>query len=240
MSRLPATSICALQLLVAVAACSSTPPPETPPAETTTRRSQPAGGSGLAMHSEVGALDARKVKEVFNNALPALNSCFSAGAKNLSYLEGEMEVLLRISGEGTVRYGIPLKSSFGDRDTERCMLEVLDEQSWPKPQGGDEGVTKQRFDIRTHERAAVAWTPRKLGRKLAKLQAKLRKCQRKAATSWLSVTIHVDEDGRPLAAGAATGDEQGIAALDCAVAAAKSLRYPSPGSWPAKVTVKVE
>ncbi len=237
MSRL-ANSICSLCLLLT--ACNSTPPAETPTAETTTARSQSAKDSGLAMHSEVGALDASKVKEVFSSATGAIKSCFDAGAERVSTLDGEMEILLRISGEGTVRYAVPLKSSFGDRETERCMLGVLDKLSWPKPKGGDEGITTQRFDIRTVERAAVAWTPRDLGRKLGKLQTKLRSCQKKASAPWLSVTINVDEDGRPLAAGAATGDEHGLAALDCAVSAAKSLRYPWAGSWPAKVTVKVD
>jgi hypothetical protein len=213
--------------------------PVDPVAENEPARSRDAGG-GPIIRAEVGALDEAAVKQVFRAAVPRIEACFRAGSKRHAYLEGEIEVLLRIRGDGRVRYALPVGSSFGDRETERCILDELGRERWPEPQGGDEGETRQKFEVGAAGRPAVAWSPAQLGSRLGELQRKLRRCQANVGTSGLSVTIHVDPDGKPVTAGAAVSDERGLGALDCALDAATSLRYPSPGSWPAKVTVTAD
>jgi hypothetical protein len=205
-----------------------------PRAETaSTQATRPARGTpALDIEAEVGALDPAAVKQTFAAAMDGINGCYERGSKRLSFLEGEMEVLLRIDGQGAVRYAVPLESTFGDRETERCIVAELEKQIWPQPKGGREGETRQRFSIRSRGRAAVPWSPADLGSALARLQRELARCP-----AAVTVTIHVDPDGKPLAAGAAVADEHGLPAIDCALNAAKRIRYPSPGSWPAKVTI---
>jgi hypothetical protein len=51
----------------------------------------------------------------------------------------------------------------------------------------------------------------------------------------------VQTNGTALSAGVATPDERGEAgAADCLIAVIKSMKFPSPGSWPAKVMFDVD
>ena len=48
--------------------------------------------------------------------------------------------------------------------------------------------------------------------------------------------MYVDTDGSVLSAGIAHAEDKGEAAADCILEVVKTASYPSPGSWPAKVT----
>jgi hypothetical protein len=48
--------------------------------------------------------------------------------------------------------------------------------------------------------------------------------------------MYVGTDGHALSVGVTPPDSHGEAAVDCLVGVLKEAKYPSPGSWPAKVT----
>ena len=50
-------------------------------------------------------------------------------------------------------------------------------------------------------------------------------------------TIYVDTNGSAMSVGIAAPDRQQEAHSDCLVEVLSGLKYPTPGSWPAKVTV---
>jgi hypothetical protein len=51
----------------------------------------------------------------------------------------------------------------------------------------------------------------------------------------------VQTNGTALSAGVATPDERGESgAADCLVTVIKGMKFPSPGSWPAKVMFDVD
>jgi hypothetical protein len=225
-------------LLLALLGCGSVPGPleqPTSPQPVRKKRNRKRGGPSIA--AEVGALDAKETQAVFSAAMPAIEGCLAAGRERLSYLAGELKVLLRIASDGSVRYALPLKSTFGDLASEQCMLKALTDKSWPRPQGGREGEARQSFRIGALGRPAVAWNPHDLGRNGKRLVKALDGCRQKAGVERLAIALHIDQDGQPLAAGGSTDDPAGLAAIACGIKAAKALRYPSPGSWPAKVTI---
>ena len=55
----------------------------------------------------------------------------------------------------------------------------------------------------------------------------------------MTATVYVDPDGGALTAGVASSDDSGEEAADCVVGVLKDAKYPSPGSWPAKVTFEL-
>ena len=52
------------------------------------------------------------------------------------------------------------------------------------------------------------------------------------------IVVRIMQDGKPLGAGAATSDPAVLSQLDCASRKLDALRFPSPGSWNGKVTLR--
>jgi hypothetical protein len=220
--------------------CADAPPPpakEPPPPPRDTEEV----ATGPSVESEIGALDDTKVKQAFEHISIRLTSCFSDGARDVPYLAGDVRFVLRIKKDGSVRWAYVKDSTLGDRKTELCMIGAVKAATWPKPLGG-EGIAENSFtfDPGSEDRPPVAWTPERLGAQQRKVKTALDTCRKKAGTKSLKATMYVDTDGKASAIGVASGDEKGDAAADCVVAALKTLKFPSPGSYASKVTVAVE
>jgi hypothetical protein len=198
------------------------------------------GNGGPAIHAEIGALDEDEARKAYEAARPSIDRCITAASKRHKFVEGDFEAMLRIDGSGRVRWGYPTVSTFGDYELETCILDALREQQWPKPQGGEEGLTSQSLGFDPAGRAASKLGPDDLGDKLGELESALRQCRSSSGTKWLAVTFYVGPEGNVVSAGAAAGDEKGVEALSCAVDAAKGMTFPSPGSYAGKFTVRVD
>lgn len=231
-------------LLAFATACGSTSGEADSPADhdqdTFTSARSVAGTRGSSsvptIEAEVGALDEEGCKLAFAKARPAIDQCLEDGRGKLPFIEGQMEVFVRVSGDGSTAFAYPRKATFGHRATERCVVDAIAAQHWPKPAGGREGETTQYLSIETHERRPLDWSGDDLGRNGRKLTAKLKRCMSQHGANSLDVTLYIDPDGRVMAAGASSPDEDGRDALQCAADAPKGMRFKSPGSYPAKVT----
>jgi hypothetical protein len=229
-----------LAVVVAVAACSKPPPPaEVPtvaePEDDGAKRAVPS------VESEIGALDEMKVKQAFQRQSDKLSACFAGGAQRIPYLSGEIRFVVRVARDGSARWVYVKDSTLGDRETEACMLSVLKSAGWPRPLGG-EGLAENSFTFEAggDERPPVAWTPEQLGAPYRRAKGALVQCRKKAGTKGLRATLYVETDGKPSAIGVSGADEKGEAAVDCVVSELKALRFPSPGSYAAKVSVTIE
>lgn len=224
------------------ASCSTTPPSDLPEDETSP--GPPDGAepmpTALAVDSELGALDMAAVQEAFRDAFPVIDGCVRQGRQRLPFLGGAIEAFVRVDGEGAVRWAYLEHTELGDHRTESCIVDALSQRSWPKPSGGKDGEARQQLDFgEADERPPVDLSPDALGPRVRKVESALRRCRSQAGTSSLEVTFYVDPDGKPMAAGVAVADDKGPDAIDCAVRAIRSARYSSPGSYPGKVTIRV-
>ena len=52
--------------------------------------------------------------------------------------------------------------------------------------------------------------------------------------------VYVGTNGKAQAVGLSTGDEKGEKAASCVVSALRAVSFPSPGSWPAKVSFPID
>ena len=200
---------------------------------------KPRGG-GPSVHSEVGALDQDAVQALVKTSLPAVGRCVDARRKQLPYLGGSIDAVIRSDSQGKVRWAHLSDSTLGDRDAEQCILDALTANTWPRPEGGDDGETRQHIDLgQTDVRQPAAWGVTELESAGEKLESALGDCLRASGTSMLTVTFYLDPSGSARSVGVASGDEKGISAVDCAVRAVKARTYPTPGSYPAKVSVQV-
>lgn len=196
-----------------------------------------SGGSGLSASAEIGALDEGKVQKTFQSALGDLQKCLAEGARRNELEGGDIAFFLKIDTSGSVIHAHAEKSTIGDRETEKCMLSSLKRKKWPEPQGGDVGLARNSygFDMPNDVREPTAWDKGRVDATVAEISSKIDECK-SGARAQLTATVYVDPEGAALSAGVSSSDESGEAAADCVVGVLKSAKYPSPGSWPAKVS----
>ncbi|HEY3592732.1 MAG TPA: hypothetical protein VGL13_02620, partial [Polyangiaceae bacterium] len=96
------------------------------------------------------------------------------------------------------------------------------------------------FDPSPDIRDAVPWSPERVSKTVSGARAKLGQCSHGAPGKYRA-TVYVQTNGSALAAGVTPPDERGEAnAVDCMVGVIKGMHFPSPGSWPAKVTFEID
>jgi hypothetical protein len=193
-------------------------------------------GSPVSVSSEIGGLDEQKVNAAFESSLSGLQRCLDQGASRVEFLGGSVSFFVKIDMAGKVDGAYLEKSTLGDRDTEKCMLGALRSKKWPKPVGGEHGLARKSFDFDPPNdvRPPADYDQDHLSKALDKIAGKLSSC--KSGKGSYEATIYVATDGSVLSAGVTPPDEGGEEAVDCLVETLKSASFPSPGSWPAKIT----
>lgn len=229
-----------LTLSILIAACSGTPQKVEDPKDDTPAPTRKAVVPSV--ESEVGALDANKVQAVFDKAGEALKQCYAQGFERNELLAGDVKLAVRVGEDGSTRYAFLKDSTLGDRATEDCMLGVLKRQTWPKPVGGKEGNadTTFGFDPGDENRPPVEWTEARMGDAYKKAKPALSKCRADAGAGPLKATLYVSTEGKAITVGVSVSDVKGEAAVRCVVDQLSGLKYASPGSYAAKVTVSIE
>jgi hypothetical protein len=190
---------------------------------------------------QLGSLNQGKVDDTFNRLMPKFGECLSQASSRVEFIGGHVRFFVRISLDGTAKWAYLTESTIGDRDTERCMLNAAKAARWPPPLEG-EGQAQKAFDFDPSPdvRDAVPWGPDRVAKALATARPKLGQCAHSAPGRY-KATVYVQTDGTPLAAGVTPPDERGeVAAVDCMVDIIKGMKFPSPGSWPAKVMFEVD
>jgi hypothetical protein len=193
------------------------------------------------MGGQLGSLDEGKVNETFASLAPRFGECLSQGSSRVEFIGGHVKFAIRIGLDGAAKWAYLSESTLGDRDTERCMLTAAKSARWPLPQEG-EGQAQRAFDFDPSPdgRDAVPWGADRISKALASARAKLGSCASRAPGKY-HATVYVHTNGTALAAGVAPPDERGEpGSVDCMVDVIKAMRFPSPGSWPAKVTFDVD
>lgn len=197
----------------------------------------PDAPTGVSTSAEIGGLSEEKVDKAFKSALSDFQRCLDDGAKRVEFLGGSVSFFIKIDESGKVDHAHLEKSTMGDRVTEKCMLDSLRSKHWPKPVGGLHGLARKSFDFDPPNdvRAPTSWDGDRVSDTVSKLSRKLSACK-KGAHGAFEATLYVATDGSVLSAGVTPPDEPGEADVDCLVDALKAASWPSPGSWPAKVT----
>jgi outer membrane biosynthesis protein TonB len=188
--------------------------------------------------AEVGALDAKAVKKNFEAILQKIERCQEERRKEegrLDFLAGDLKLEVRVGEDGRVKSAFLPLSTVGDLKLESCALDAARAASWPRPEGGVTGIASNEFHLPMKgDREATPWTPDKVASALA--SAALQPCKA-GVQGTIELTLYVDTDGKVISAGASRPDPEKPEAAACAVKAVQGLKFPSPGSWPAKVTV---
>ena len=229
-------SITAAIIAVSAAACGGTTPPpkvadEPEPAPHHEHAAVPQ------VSAEIGALNEDDVTSTFSSCLNGLQRCLDDGAKRVEYLGGSVGFAIKVAEDGSLSDARIEQSTLGDHKTEECMLGVLRSKSWPKPVGGKTGLASKSFDFDPPNdvRPPTDWSSDRVGDTLAKLASKIDGCKQGASGNF-TATMYVATSGKPIAVGVTPPDTGGEPAVECLVGVLSDAKFPSPGSWPAKVT----
>ncbi len=231
----PALSVLAL---ASVSACGSAPPP--PPVEVAPPPEPPKPEPKvMAVSSELGSIDEDATEGVFRRLELALQGCHRLGMRRLRYLGGDIQFFLRIAQDGAVRYAFLQESTLGDRETERCMLDLVARADWPKPRGGEAEVRKKLgFDPPSDVKRPVDWPADKITSALHKNGNDARHCKAGIEGTFF-VTMYVvpkGKQGRVQAAGVSPPTQDADEKAECIVKALKAMPVPTPGKSVAKVS----
>jgi hypothetical protein len=222
-------------------ACGAGQPPAESASDTDDRTPSERRSTGnMSASAEIGALDQVAVNRTFASALGGLERCLREGAERVELLGGAIAFYVEIDTSGRAIHAHAEESTLGDRGTERCMIGVLEASTWPPPQGGDKGLARSSFDfdMPNDVRPPVDWESSAIGDALGGIDEQVRSCKQ-GVSGELTATVYVDTDGRVLAAGIASSDAAAARSADCLAEALKAALFPSPGSWPAKVSFRL-
>jgi hypothetical protein len=117
------------------------------------------------------------------------------------------------------------------------MFEALERADWPAPVGGLVGVAQNSFEFEMtgDVRAPVIIDNFDSDQTLATHAQAISDCKGAGSGSF-TATVYIDTDGSPLAAGIAAPNADAESKSDCLVGVLEQATFPSPGSWPGKVT----
>jgi len=229
-----------LSFSVFVVACGGSEPNARAPGARTAQGAEEDRGPGVSATSEIGGMNEDAVEETFSSSLGGLERCLTRGAERVEFLSGSVSFFLKINTSGKIASAYLERSTLGDRATEKCMLNSLRSKSWPKPVGGDHGLARKSFDFDPPNdvRPPTEWSGSDAEPGLAKIREDVSKCK-DGHSGAFEATLYVGTEGEVIAASVTPPDESAEDAVDCLVDALSAARFPSPGSWPAKVTLSL-
>jgi hypothetical protein len=219
---------------VTVSGCAADPPARTPaprrPAEARPR------APALRVTSELGDLDPRAVTAAFGALDDGFLDCQKQGLARIEVLSGAVTFFLRIGADGAAKWAYLERSEIGDRETEKCLLELVSAAHWPRPTGGDAEVRHSLELPLQSTRPPVDWSSDRVAGALGQHESAIDRCKSGIAGSF-SATIYVGEGGKVLGAGVTATSRGSEDTADCLARLLVSMTgLPSPGSWPAKVS----
>ncbi len=219
-------------LALGAAACGAAPPPpsvmkDAPPVE------EKIDTGPTSMESEIGGLNEDAMDQAF--ASLDVTGCVAPRLEQLEALGGELKLKMRIDRKGSTRWAYLSRSTLGDRDAEKCVLDLVKARSWPRPLGG-EGLAEKEFvvDARTEP---VTLDERRAVPQVARARADAAKCRNGVKGSFLA-TVYVEPDGRVAAAGVSVPSEKGEDVADCMVEALRKTRFRG-GAKPGKLSFEI-
>lgn len=168
---------------------------------------------------DVGGLSEEDVDARFVALKPSIDACLFAGTVRNETFGGRFVIALRIDRAGHVRHAHLSESTLGDRQAERCVLDVVREATWPKPLSG-EGLASKSFEV------DPATPPAEL--RAERFRGAVRAATQRAAAcgdGGFVATAYVGPDGVVASAGVATHEPEGEAAADCVADAVSGVRF---------------
>jgi hypothetical protein len=190
---------------------------------------------GMILEGLDGTIEPSAVEAGVSSVVPSIMECFGSRYDAVEVLSGDFTLGFRIARDGSVMSARLLRSTVGDRETERCIVHVARTIRFAKPKGGEADATHSLgMELPEDVRPPVSWPVEKAQKLVSSNGGPSLKLRCGAEAAELLVTAYVRRGGKAIAVGAA-GDVEAHA-LDCVADAVSGWRFADPGSYPAKVS----
>ncbi len=228
-----------LPLLTACGGASSgTEPPRSVPSSQRPPPSPSAPEDEVQVEGLMGTIPPHAVEQTLGLRLQRFATCFTRHGSGFDVLGGRMVLAFRIARSGEVRWVHPRESTVGDRDTERCVVQVARRVRFPRPQGGEaEASWSFQMDPPEGVRPPVSLHASQFEPLTAAHSVALRST---CGPGPFRVTAYVAPGGTLLRLGAAAASPEAAARLDCVLDQVRTWDdWPDPGSYVGKGTFQV-
>jgi hypothetical protein len=191
----------------------------------------------LAVSGIRGTLSQDEVKKALEPRMLKFARCIQKRSAEVEWLAGGMTIEFHVKLDGSVAQAYPRESSFGDRATEQCAIEVAQATRFPAPHGGETDFAWS-FEVPLDRsiREPVTLPDEVIASALSKQTGAI---ATRCGEGSFSVTAYIDPEGKVVAAGASAADEASAQKLDCVAATVQSFTFAGPGSYAAKVRFSV-
>ena len=227
-------------ICVGSAACGAKAPVAEAPAERSSSGSEEAGSGSdaLSVTGLRGTLSQYEIQNALEPRMMKFSRCVQKRAGDVEWVSGGIAFEFKVALDGSVASVYPSKSSFGDRETERCMLDIARGTRFPAPHGGEaEFSWSLEVPLDPDVRTPVPWTAAEAGTVVNDRASEL---GAQCGAGPFDLTAYVDVEGKVVAAGGSAQSEAGAAQLDCVTQAVQGWLFPSPGSYAAKLNFQVD
>jgi TonB family protein len=181
-----------------------------------------------------GTLETSKLQAAFKEKGKEAYACYEAARERNRHLEGDITIRFEILPSGAARAAVVERSTLGDDDMERCLVEIISKMSLPKPQGG---VVLAEYPVGFHPSSVIPGagepTEEERGAYLGAATKAVKGC--KKLPEDFQVAIWITAEGKALSAGYAAGRPEDHEVRPCVVDALKGASYPKT-KRPRKVT----
>ncbi|MEN9578931.1 MAG: hypothetical protein RJA70_1940 [Pseudomonadota bacterium] len=202
-------------------------------------RSRESDLSQVGVTAEVGALPEAETGYAFKQSFKGIERCLTQASERIEFFGGEFAVKVLVNAQGKAEHIFAERTTLGDSRTEECMFDVLRSAPWPRPVGGLVGIAQNAFEFEMtgDVRSPIPWSQSNVQSTLDEKYGAIAGCKRGSAG--IHATLYIDTDGHPLSVGIGGTEPSVEEARPCLVRVLKGATFPSPGSWPAKVTVQL-
>jgi hypothetical protein len=192
--------------------------PEPPP--------QPVPAS-VRIKGLTGTLNKDDVHQTMEARQNELDACIHESRRRLRLVSGTIQFSFRVDADGAVEDVHPTESNIGHYALESCILRVLSETVFPKP----DGSASARFDWGLTVEPATARAPEPiepdvLDKVLDKHGGEVREACETKKRERFTVTAYINRRGKVVSAGALAQPAEAAEKLECVLDGIKALRMP--------------
>lgn len=203
-----------------VAASEPVPAPAPEPAP-------PPPTSSVRIKGLTGTLNKDDVHQTMEARQPELDACILESRRRIRLVSGTIRFSFKVDAEGRVEDVHPTESNIGHYPLESCILRVLTETVFPKP----DGSASARFDWGLTVDPATARAPEPidpevLEKVLDKHADEIREECETLRRERFTVTAYLNRKGRVITAGALAEPASAAEKLECVLEGLKKLRMP--------------
>ncbi|MCP4678772.1 MAG: AgmX/PglI C-terminal domain-containing protein [Deltaproteobacteria bacterium] len=184
---------------------------------------------GVAVDGLLGTIPQGEVDRVFDNHMEKILDCYSDALDDIEEIEGRVEIAMQVDASGSVIEAYLRGSDLGSVGAEKCILHRASRFTFERQGGGIAHVTKELILEAPYDPPVpTTWRDSVIQEVIRENEPDVVRCL--GGRTGVQLTLYVGDGGVVLSAGAATETYELQEAGYCLAEAARSWKFPDPGS----------